>query len=804
MHRSPINLTEAVLTSIYTIASRAAFGKNCKDQEKFISVVKKTSKLAAGFGIEDLFPSVTWLQHVTGLRAKLERLHQQADQIMENIINEHKEANSKAKDDQSEAEEDLVDVLIQYEDGSKKDFSLTRNNIKAIILDIFAAGGETTATTIDWAMAEMVKNPTVMKKAQSEVREVCNMKARVDENCINELQYLKLIVKETLRLHPPAPLLLPRECGQTCEIHGYHIPAKTKVIVNAWAIGRDPNYWTESERFYPERFIDSTIDYKGSNFEFIPFGAGRRICAGSTFALRAAELALAMLLYHFDWKLPSGMRSGELDMSEDFGVTTIRKDNLFLAFCFHHESSNHLLHIHFSIFIFMFMAHKIMKKKSASTPNLPPGPWKLPIIGNILNIVGSLPHCRLRDLSAKYGPLMHLKLGEVSTIVVSSPEYAKEVLNTHDLIFSSRPPILASKIMSYDSKGMSFAPYGDYWRWLRKICTSELLSSKCVQSFQPIRGEELTNFIKRIASKEGSAINLTKEVLTTVSTIVSRTALGNKCRDHQKFISSVREGTEAAGGFDLGDLYPSAEWLQHISGLKPKLEKYHQQADRIMQSIINEHREAKSSATQGQGEEVADDLVDVLMKEEFGLSDNSIKAVILDMFGGGTQTSSTTITWAMAEMIKNPRVTKKIHAETLRLYPPGPLLLPRQCGQDCEINGYHIPIKSKVIVNAWAIGRDPNHWSEAERFYPERFIGSSVDYKGNSFEYIPFGAGRRICPGLTFGLTNVELPLAFLMYHFDWKLPNGMKNEDLDMTEALGVSARRKDDLCLIPITFHP
>ncbi|KAG4923801.1 hypothetical protein JHK87_049341 [Glycine soja] len=485
-----------------------------------------------------------------------------------------------------------------------------------------------------------------------------------------------------------------------------------------------------------------------------------------------------------------------------------------------------------SIFIFMFLGHKIITKKPTSTPNLPPGPWKIPIIGNIHNVVGSLPHHRLRDLSAKYGPLMHLKLGEVSTIVVSSPEYAKEVLSTHDLIFSSRPPILASKIMSYDSMGMSFAPYGDYWRRLRKICASELLSSKRVQSFQPIRGEELTNFIKRIASKEGSPINLTKEVLLTVSTIVSRTALGNKCRDHKKFISAVREATEAAGGFDLGDLYPSAEWLQHISGLKPKLEKYHQQADRIMQNIVNEHREAKSSATHGQGEEVADDLVDVLMKEEFGLSDNSIKAVILDMFGGGTQTSSTTITWAMAEMIKNPRVIKKVHAEvrevfggkvghpdesdmenlkylksvvkeTLRLHPPGPLLLPRQCGQACEINGYYIPIKSKVIINAWAIGRDPNHWSEAERFYPERFIGSSVDYQGNSFEYIPFGAGRRICPGLTFGLTNVEFPLALLMYYFDWKLPNEMKNEDLDMTEAFGVSARRKDDLCLIPITFH-
>ncbi|KAL2322793.1 hypothetical protein Fmac_027172 [Flemingia macrophylla] len=479
------------------------------------------------------------------------------------------------------------------------------------------------------------------------------------------------------------------------------------------------------------------------------------------------------------------------------------------------------------------MAHKIMTKKSASSPNLPPGPWKLPIIGNIHNLIGSLPHRRLRDLSSKYGPLMHLKLGEVSTIVVSSPEYAKEVLKTHDLIFASRPPILASKILSYDSRGMSFAPYGDYYRQMRKICTLELLSSKRVQSFQPIRVEELTKLIKRIASKEGSPTNLTKEMHTTSSMIISRTAFGNKCRDHQKFISAVKEATEAAGGFDLGDLYPSAEWLQHISGLKPKLEKSHQQTDRIIQSIINEHREAKSSATEGQGEEVEDDLVDVLMKERFGLSDDSIKAVILDLYGGGTETTSTIITWAMAEMIKNPRIMKKVQAEvrevygkegqanesdmnnlkylksvvkeTLRLHPPGPLLLPRQCGQACEIKGYHIPVKSKIIVNAWAVGRDPNYWTEAERFYPERFIdNNTIDYHGNSFEYIPFGAGRRICPGITFGLTSVEFALALLMYHFDWKLPNGMKNEDLDMSEAFGVSVSLKDDLYLIPITFHP
>jgi flavonoid 6-hydroxylase len=277
----------------------------------------------------------------------------------------------------------------------------------------------------------------------------------------------------------------------------------------------------------------------------------------------------------------------------------------------------------------LFIAKKIVTKKSNSTPNLPPGPWKLPIIGNIHNLIGSLPHHKLRDLSTKHGPLMHLKLGEVSTIIVSSSEYAKEVLKTHDLIFASRPPILASKIMSYDSLGMSFSPYGDYWRQLRKICTLELLSSKRVQYFQPLRVEELNNLIKTISSKEGTPMNLTKEVFSTIFTITSRVAFGKKCKDNQKFISVVKESVAVAGGFELGDLFPSYKWLQNISGLKHKLEKLHKQADKIMQNIIDDHREAKKSrVNEDEGEKVEEDLVDVLLNQDC-LSDNSVKAVIL-------------------------------------------------------------------------------------------------------------------------------------------------------------------------------
>ncbi|KAK2399765.1 hypothetical protein P8452_06881 [Trifolium repens] len=479
-----------------------------------------------------------------------------------------------------------------------------------------------------------------------------------------------------------------------------------------------------------------------------------------------------------------------------------------------------------SFFLFIFVA----LKKKGSPPNLPPGPWKLPIIGHIHHLVTSTPHQKLRDLAKIHGPLMHLQLGEIFAIVVSSAEYAKEVLKTHDVIFASRPKIVAVDILLYGSTDISFSPYGNYWRTLRKICTIELLTQKRVNSFQPIREEELNNLIKRIDSQQGSSINMTQAILESIMSITTRSAFGNKCKGTEQLVS-LAKGESVAGGFDIAELFPSVKWLPLVSGLRPKLERLHSEIDQILEDIIIEHKEAKSKEGQG---EVGEDLVDVLLKFQSGngndqdicLTDNNIKAIILNMIGAGGETTSTTIIWAMAELVRDLRVMKKaryevreifnkkgigenninelkylklVVKETLRLHPPSPLLLPRECGQACEIDGYHIPAKSKVMVNAWAIGRDPKYWSEPERFYPERFVDSSIDYKGTNFEYIPFGAGRRICPGSTFGLISVELTLALLLYHFDWKLPNEMKGEDLDMAEQFGANVKRKNDLYLIP-----
>ncbi|XP_051146538.1 salviol synthase-like [Andrographis paniculata] len=477
--------------------------------------------------------------------------------------------------------------------------------------------------------------------------------------------------------------------------------------------------------------------------------------------------------------------------------------------------------------IWNFMARS---KRARSSPNLPPGPRKLPLIGNLHLLVRSRPpHRILTELASKHGPIMHLQLGELSTVVISSPKAAKEVLKTHDINFANRPHVFATNVLTYNNSNIGFLPYGEYWRQLRKICTIELMGARRVQSFRPLREEEFSKMCSRIASKEGSSINLTRNIYLATCDMVLRAALGNKNDEHTAFVSAMKEMFYLAGGFNAGDLFPSIGLFRVIGGFRRRVEKVHELSDRILQKIIDNCKVEKSQ------EQKIENLADVLLKfhkdagSELRLSDDGVKAVLQDVFTAGIETSSTTTDWAMAEMIRHPKVLKKaqdevrqvfhekgfvdesdfnelkylklVIKETLRLHPPGPLLLPRENYETCEINGYTIPAKTRVMVNAWAIGRDPKIWKDAEIFIPERFLDNdTVDYNGKNYEYIPFGAGRRICPGMWFGLANVELPLAMFLYHFDWALPREIESEDVDMTETFGLTARRKNPLYVVPI----
>jgi cytochrome P450 len=195
---------------------------------------------------------------------------------------------------------------------------------------MLVAAIDTTSATLVWAMTALIRNPRVMKKVQEEIRNFGCKKDFLDENDIQNFTYMKAVIKETLRLYLPAPLLVPRESREKCTISGYNIPANTIVYVNAWAIQRDPNIWTNPEEFYPERFLESYINFLGQDFELIPFGAGRRICPGMSLGVASIEIILANLLFSFDWKLPHGLVIEDIDIEMLLGITQHKKNPLCL------------------------------------------------------------------------------------------------------------------------------------------------------------------------------------------------------------------------------------------------------------------------------------------------------------------------------------------------------------------------------------------------------------------------------------------------------------------------------------------
>nr|ACN40196.1 unknown [Picea sitchensis] len=471
---------------------------------------------------------------------------------------------------------------------------------------------------------------------------------------------------------------------------------------------------------------------------------------------------------------------------------------------------------------------------------LPPGPFRFPIIGN-LHLMGRLQHKALAALSVKYGPLFSLRLGSALTLVVSSPDMAKEFLKTHDLVFASRPPSTATKYLWYNSSDVTFSPYGRYWRQMRRLFVSQLLSSRRVDSFRFIREEEVSAMIRSIiiSYHEGSLpVNIGKIVSVLGIDIICRIAFGRKYTDQQLMDgrgihSMIQETFLLAGSFNIGDYIPYLAWMD-LQGLNRRLKNIHKTQDALLEKIVEEHfSQNKPNAMP--------DLLDVLLAasadENLGLqiTRDNIKSAVYDILSAGSDTSSTSIEWAMSEVLRNPPVLKKIQEElervvgmgrmvhesdlprlvylqavvkeTLRLHPPGPLLLPHISIETCNVLGYKIPSGTRLLVNVWAIGRNPKSWGEdAESFKPERFMEAGfLDAKVENFEWIPFGAGRRGCPGQQMAMIVVEFAVAQLLHCFNWRLPDDMDEQKLDMSEKNhGITVSRAHELFAVPTPRLP
>ncbi|KAH9667502.1 Flavonoid 3-monooxygenase [Citrus sinensis] len=491
--------------------------------------------------------------------------------------------------------------------------------------------------------------------------------------------------------------------------------------------------------------------------------------------------------------------------------------------------------IFYSILFFLPIVLFLFRRQFSRKLNLPPGPRPWPLIGN-LNLIGPLPHVSIHSLSQKYGPLMHLKYGLSPVVVGSSAEVAELLLKTHDISFASRPALLAGKYTTYNYSAMSTAPYGPYWRQARKICLMELLSAKRLDQFEYIRVEERNAFLSELFKSASTPVHLKDRLYTLNLTLICRMVLGKRYTDEAEkntvtpkdFTEMIEELFLLIGILDIGDSIP---WLASfdLQGHVKRMKDVSKKLDKFYEGILDEHHERRKSV-KGYG---VHDMVDVLMQLaddpslEVKLEREHIKALIQDLLTAGTDTSAISVEWAMSELLKNPEAIQKateeldrvigkdrwveekdivnlpyieaIVKETMRLHPVAPLLLPRVARDDCRVAGYDILRNTRVVVNVWAIGRDPTMWEKPNEFRPHRFIDKNIDVKGHDFQLLPFGSGRRICPGYALGLKVIQSTLANLLYGFEWKLPGDMKNEDLDMEDRFGLTMSRKTPLVVVP-----
>ncbi|KAF7844705.1 geraniol 8-hydroxylase-like [Senna tora] len=482
----------------------------------------------------------------------------------------------------------------------------------------------------------------------------------------------------------------------------------------------------------------------------------------------------------------------------------------------------------------------------------PPSPYPYPIIGNILQLIGQNPHQKLDQISKTYGPLMSLKLGSLTTIVISSPEIAKEALTKNDLVFSSRevPDIMTA--LGHHEASLVWLPVSDRWKALRKLCFSNIFSPQKLDSTKVLhrtKAQQLLNYVNS-RCENGLSVDIGRAAFTTVINSLSYLFFSvdfarydDNDNDNNVITSDFKEIIEEimveSGKVNVSDFFPILRFLDP-QGVRRRGEDFIRRLMGIFEGIIDERMRLRGNNLRvdnnnnGGGDgDLLDSFLDMMEEKDYvELSRNDFLHLLVDLFVAGTDTTTNTIEWAMAELIRQPKIMAKVREElqevlgkdgirkpqesldfttnlpylnaivkeTFRLHPPVPLLH-HKSNSKAELCGFIVPKDTQVLVNLWAMGRNTSHWGDdADWFVPERFIGSKIDIKGHDFKLMPFGAGRRMCPGLPLAHRSVHFILASLLHGFDWKVEDGQNHGDLDMREKYGLAIRRCQPLRAIPI----
>ncbi|KZV28450.1 hypothetical protein F511_03253 [Dorcoceras hygrometricum] len=472
----------------------------------------------------------------------------------------------------------------------------------------------------------------------------------------------------------------------------------------------------------------------------------------------------------------------------------------------------------------------LRRKRRLPTGNLPPGPPGWPVFGNMFDL-GSMPYKTLAELRKDYGPVVWLRIGSINTMVLLTADAAAELFKNHDANFAERTITEVMRAYDFNKAAVSLAPYGQYWRVMKRVMTVEMLVQKKINETTDIRLRCITDMVRWIgkeatdATVSAAGIHVARFVFLASfnmlgNLMLSRDLVSPESAEGSEFFSAMVELMEWSGHPNIVDLFPWLKWLDP-QGLRRKADEGMGRTMKIVGKFVAERLK----------EEGKKDFLQVLLESEGNgsdkISDHDLNILIMEVFLAGSETTSSTTEWAMVELLSHPEIMAKaknelaqvfgkghtfdenhmenlpylqaVIKETLRLHPPIPFLVPRRAMQDVDFMGYQIPKNTQVFVNAWAIGRDPATWDDPLSFKPERFLGSKIDYKGQHYELIPFGAGRRMCAGIPLANRMLHIVLGSLLHEFDWEVDEAGRKGLADSRERIGITVRK-----LVPLKAKP
>lgn len=493
-------------------------------------------------------------------------------------------------------------------------------------------------------------------------------------------------------------------------------------------------------------------------------------------------------------------------------------------------------------FLYLLTNYFIRRKLQNLPPSPPPS---LPIFGHLYLIIKKPLHRGLAQISDKYGPLIFLYFGSRPLVLVTSPSAAEECFTkNNDKILANRPRFLAGKYLGYNYTTLVWASYGDHWRNLRRISTVEVLSGTRIQMLSHIRTQEVHSLIHRLLQAKGSSsdhhddddddgglfyrrVEMKSAFFEMTLNILMRMIAGKryygdnatneKIEEASRFKQIVTESFQVSGATNMVDFLPFLKWTG-LNKMESKLKLLHEKRDKFMQELIEERKTMRMGSNHHDDTTMIDVLLSLQESEPQYYTDEIIRGITLVMLSAGTDTSAGTMEWALSLLLNNPEALKKsreeidIHTgqsrliddsdlahlpylhgviiETLRMCPVAPVLMPHESSENCRIGGFRVLRGTMVLVNMWAIQNDPKLWEEPRKFEPERFINMEGQRKG--FELLPFGAGRRGCPGENLAMRVIGLALGLLIQCFEWER---IGEEMVDMTEGPGLTMPKAQPL---------